>query len=133
MQDYRNHFRDTFLDTLLFKLQISPNVCEQTVFENAGTAISHFPHGAHYQGHPSKVEDTDGHASDALANLLDLLDHAVALMIVSIFNFRWIPLQTILATLYSFRILRVRMLRMHLKVLQGSVTDHQDPSSKRLV
>ena len=43
-------------------------------------------------GFSVKVEDADGHASDALANLLDLLDHAVALMRVSIFNFRWMPL-----------------------------------------
>ena len=44
------------------------------------------------------AEDTDGHASDALANLLDLLDHAVALMRVSIFNFRWMPL--VICSLY---------------------------------
>ena len=39
-------------------------------------------------GFSAKVEDADGHASDALANLMDLLDHAVALMRVSIFNLR---------------------------------------------
>ena len=66
-QDYRNHFRNTFLDTLLFKLQIPPNVFEQKVFEYARPLFSPSPRGT---GSTAGVQHLSQTSTDKSADLL---------------------------------------------------------------